>query len=53
MATYQVWAKETVYYYQEVEAENLDIARHKAECIIDWGEPVDGEDFDIDTVEEM
>lgn len=53
MAIYSVWARETVYYYHEVEAKDLDEARHKAESIIDWGEPVEGEDFDIDTVEEQ
>jgi len=53
MGVYSVWAKETVYYYQTVEADNLDEARHKAESIIEWGEPVEGEDFDIDMVEEQ
>lgn len=47
MANHLVWAKETVWYCVELDAIDEKDALEKAEKITDWGDPVDGEDFDI------
>lgn len=54
MAVYQVWAEEVVTYYAEVEAGSKEEARKIAESgVVEWGYPVDGEEFRIVEVGEM
>jgi hypothetical protein len=54
MAVYQVWAEEVVTYYAEVEADNAVEARKIAESgVVEWGHPVDGEEFRVVEVGEL
>lgn len=47
MAKHLVWASETVWYCLEVDAVDNKDAVEQAERCVDWGDPVEGEDFDI------
>ena len=53
MAIYQVWADEVVTYYAEVEAESKEEAQAIAESgEFEWGQPIDGEHFQIAEITE-
>lgn len=48
MSKYRIEAREVVYYLVEVEANNENEVQDMiSKGAIDWGEPVDGEDFTI------
>ena len=54
MATFRVHASETVYYMVDVEAENESEVQTMIDSgDIEWGQPVDGDDFNVDVIEEL